>query len=128
MSNVLTEAAKRLEEGWCTSSLVRNGNGERFCALGAIAAVEHGLTYSALNSLPGNLKTILENALYTTLEGSAAVRAVYDELVERGECEAGKDGEGRVNSIYRFNDRQHSVESVVEVFRAASERMRGWDY
>jgi hypothetical protein len=109
--NVLEQAAEVLENGWCRRNLV-DDSGDKFCALGAIAAVKLGLTRDMLEENPG-----LENEMYDKLEEMEEVKVLAETIL---------DDEVRGNAtgvVFNFNDDQHSVEPVIEMMKLAAKRL-----
>lgn len=112
-SEVLNKAADMLEEGWCTGTLAADDG--RICAVGAIAAVEFGLTREQI--MLGDPMFI--SGIYTRLDESPVVKALADFI-------GNEEGYPPADVVYTFNDKQTEPGPVAALFRqVAKEQSNG---
>lgn len=119
--NTLHKAADLLENGWCRAHLAEtdgefDGAGDKFCAMGAVAAASFGLTAEDIAE-----DGMLENALYGFMDGLPEMKVLAETIAsERPEF---LNSRYPTSTVWNFNDAQTSKEPVVEMVLKAAERM-----
>lgn len=118
--NNLEEAAKLLENGWCVGFIKDR---DKFCAVGALAVaigidltdIETKRPYELVDDSPEGkalAEEILESDYFKNL--GSALQDYTLIAFEKGDYSV---------ITYHFNDRQESVEPVLEMFKYAAKRI-----
>jgi hypothetical protein len=116
-SNILEEAGKLIEQGWCTRRLVKDG---KFCSSGAIAVTEFDVNEEKLDPESDSYDVDYEVAVYQLLEHSKGVKALAEEI----ESSTGSPrGYSDFAYVYVWNDIQTDQQEVVNMFKSASKRL-----
>lgn len=125
--NTLEEAAKVLENNWCTGYLF---NEDKFCSIGAIVAVEENLVTAILDTEALEERFAMEGEIYQKARESKAVKALAEEIIDQTSNHDIRDeymnmfGNGKFDDVViDFNDTQDDVEPVLEMFRHAAKRL-----
>jgi hypothetical protein len=117
--NPIEEGISRLENGWCTGHLQ---DGDKFCAVGSIAislldgveritGLEEDEAYDRFNAHPAS-KVLAQAVLDSEwLQDNPQLDASLHRDFEYGSYSC---------VVFGFNDRQESVEPVLELFRQAN--------
>lgn len=120
----LFDAANLIDRGWCTARLANDG---KFCPLGAIAVESLGADRSRMDIKSEFYDESYNNLVYEALEYHPVVKALVDEIVERGI--RSRDKHHYLTSvIFHWNDDYNSGNDedkakVVEIMRAAAQRL-----